>query len=275
MSDYRKTTGFHFAGSPTTTINEITALAFYGPRFTFLNSKLPEGQQQPEPEPQTDPAHAKLFDPVYRNQLIELLDAPTERLALIVARGDYNLALDLKSFALFQAERGRYDPAMPFLGWCRTCAWRKFLGEKKRRDRAAGGEDDVRLQLTEARRTVDAFDDVMTVRLCKEDQKQVMGWKGGKKGKKQTKRVLLLTITLLWKKLPNTLWCADLKALGLPRSFPGKGFENLHRAEQIALLADAFGVKQNTIYVQLARWMKSVFLLRFVRELGERHDSND
>jgi hypothetical protein len=127
------------------------------------------------------------------------------------------------------------------------------------RKRAAGGNDDRPEPMT---RDAEQPGDDRTAPFAAEDLARVLSWRT------PLKRVLLLSQSLLWRKVPAELWAADLAALGLPAAFPCPAFEDMTRADRNAYLADALGVPRNTIHVRMSRWEHHLFDLRFVRDLA-------
>jgi hypothetical protein len=123
---------------------------------------------------------------------------------------------------------------------------------------ATGGHDD-RPERVDTRVVVEAEE---LAPFSPEDLNRIHKWKS------PLKRVLLLSQSLLWRKLPAELWTADLAALGLSAPFPAPEFEDMTRADRNAYLAEMLGVPRNTIHVRMGRWERLLHDLQFVRDLS-------
>ena len=195
-----------------------------------------------------------------RGHLIGKMLRPLWGMAWRLARPNHDLAEELRAHVLLRCEEGRYNPELgSFPAWVRTVMTRYLITLLDARKRAAGGNDDRPEPMT--------WDDEQpgddrTAPFAAEDVARLVSWKT------PLKRVLLLSESLLWRKVPAAMWVADLAALGLPDAFPCPEFEEMTRAERNAYLADALRVPRNTIHVRMSRWEHHLFDLKFVRDLA-------
>jgi DNA-directed RNA polymerase specialized sigma24 family protein len=200
-----------------------------------------------------------------RDALIARLLGPLWGMAWRIARPDHDLAEELRAHVLLKCEMGCYDPAQgEFAAWVRTVMSRHLITLVKSRGRSTGG-DDAHPERIDYRDTAPDTqdDDDRTAPFSAEDMVRIAKWGS-------LKRVLLLSRSLLWRKVPPELWAAALDELGLPAAFPGYDFEDLTMAERNSFLADMLGVPRNTIHVRVGRWEQALFDLKFVRDLRER-----
>jgi DNA-directed RNA polymerase specialized sigma24 family protein len=195
-----------------------------------------------------------------RDALILKLMVPLLAMALRLTVPDHDIAEELRSHVLYKCELGCYDPRKgSFAAWARTVMTRHLITLLQSRDRAAGGEE-TRLEPADTRQAPEV-EDPRAVPFTRPDLDRIRKWS-------PLKRVLLLTRSLLWAKLPAGLWAASLAAVGLPASFPGPAFEDMSVVERNEYLARALRVRRNTVHVRMGRWRGHLLDLRFVRELS-------
>jgi DNA-directed RNA polymerase specialized sigma24 family protein len=84
-------------------------------------------------------------------------------------------------------------------------------------------------------------------------------------------RLVLLSLGLLWRKVPAEVWGRTVTACGLQPPFPPAGFgEGDTREERGRILAEALGWKPNRLSQRVSRGRGLVRALDFVHELAER-----
>lgn len=201
-----------------------------------------------------------------RDALILKLFGPLWGMAWRLAAPDHDLAEELRADVLFKCLKGKYNPVKGEFGaWTRTVMSRRLITLRNARDRAAGGED-AYPEAVDQRGTpnvaIAGEDDDRTTPFTAKDLTRINQWKS------PVKQVLLLTQSLLWRKLPAETWSKMLAALGLADPFPCLEFEDMTTAERNAYLAEALGVERNTIHVRMIRWSRQLHELAFVRDLA-------
>ncbi len=248
-----------------TDLNALAAAAFTPAKRAM---KKPRKNKSKQPQPAV--GYRGPLSAEERCALIAKLIPTLKKMTRRLAKRDNDLAEELVAHVLLQCERGKYNPRKGkgkkkrkgnFAAWVRIVMERKFITLVKSRGRAIGGDDphpereDTRTPASESEDRTSPFNAA--------DLKSILKWR-------PIKRVLLLSRSLLWRKLPAKLWSDSLKAAGLPDPFPCSDFEDMSLPEQNSYLADAFGLKLNTIHVSMDRWHKHLLALQFVRDLAAR-----
>ena len=193
-----------------------------------------------------------------RDALIALLMGPLWGIAWRLAGPDSDLAEELRAHVLWKCALGRYNPRKGlFTAWVRRVMTRQLITLRQSRGRAAGGEENHPERVDT--HTDTSADDMFTAPFPAGDLARIMKWSA-------QQIIVLLSRSLLWRKLPVEMWAAALAEVGLPASFPGPLFEVTSIAEQNLFLASVCGGPRNTVHVQMKRWRRQLLDLQFVRE---------